>query len=397
MIKKRKILFLTPRFPYPLIGGDRLKSFQLLKHLGKHHEVHFVSFCWNNQPKPEHIKIIEDFGINVTAVPITNIGGGWNSLKRIFQKYPLEISFFMDKRFRQIVNQIIAEKDIDISFAFFMRTAEFLIDKPIKKMLIAEDCRAHYQYRSFKTSKNLKQKCVRAWEVNKLRRYEPQLVEKFDKVTLVSEADINFMKEGNPNASYDLLTNGTDTDFFTPGDNFESRHDILFAGKLNVWSNVMSVHDIVERIFPAIVKERPKAKLKIVGANPTTQVLNLQSDNIEVIANIPDLRPYLQQARVFIHSHFGGSGIQNKLLEAMASGVPVVTTPSGNQGIEAKHLEEVMIGNNVEELAAHALRLLEDDSLARKISENARQLMIEEHSWQSIYDKMDTIIEEICG
>lgn len=396
MIKKRKILFLTYRFPYPLIGGDRLKSFQLLKHLGKHHEVHLVSFCWNEPPKPEHVKIIEDSGVNVTAVPITNIGGGWNSLKRIFQKYPLEISFFMDKRFRQIVNNIIEKKDIDIAFAFFMRTAEFLIDKPIKKVLIAEDCRTHFQYRSFKTSRNLKQKLVRAWEVYKLRRYEPQLVEKFDKVTLVSQDDIDFMKEANPYANYDFLTNGTDTDFFTPNENFDSRKDILFAGKLNVWSNVMSSRILAEQIFPVIQKKLPGTKLKIVGASPTTQVRNLQSDNIEVIANVPDLRPYLQQGRVFVHSHFGGSGIQNKVLEAMASGIPVVTTPIGNQGIEAKQLEEVMIGKSIEELAAHVLRILEDDDLARKISENARQLMIKNHSWQSIFDKMDKIIDEIC-
>ncbi len=310
-------------------------------------------------------------------------------------KFPLEIGFYNQKMFKDTVDKLIGERNFDIAFAFFMRTAEYLKNYKIKKILMAEDCRTVYQERSYKNSKNIFQKFVRWWEFNRLKAYEPEIVNHFDITTLVSENDIKSMQEQNPNVKYRLLTNGTDINKFRiPDDDFSSRKDILFAGKLDIWANVIMIRDIVKNVFPLVKPEVKDCILNIAGSKPSSYINSLHSDTIKIHPDVPDMVTYLQGSRVFIHPHTGGSGIQNKLLEAMACGCPVVTTPTGIQGIHATNGEDVLIGETAEELAKQTIRLLEDDELAMKISKNGRILIEKTHSWESVFVALDEIINE---
>jgi glycosyltransferase involved in cell wall biosynthesis len=277
-----------------------------------------------------------------------------------------------------------------------MRTAEYIKDLPIKKVLMAEDCRTLYQKRSYETTKNIKQKIVRWWEYKKLKKYEPEIVEHFDFTTLVTEEDISSMKKLNPNANYRLLTNGTDLNKFKTKDNTEKK-GILFAGKLDIWANVLMLEDIVNNIFPKIKIEIPDALLNIVGANPTKAVLRLEREDVNIYPNVPDMVPYLQQAQLFLHPHVGGSGIQNKLLEAMACGCPVVTTPTGIQGIPATNGENILIGTSKEELIEQTIRLLKDSELADKLSKNGRDLIEKTRSWEKVFEDLDFLIDKLLN
>jgi len=286
------------------------------------------------------------------------------------------------------------EKAIDLSFAFFMRTAEYIKNKDIAKVLVAEDCRTIYQKRSYEESNSLKQKFVRWWEWKMLSRYEPKIFNYFDRVTFVSEEDINHSIEINSKPEYRLLTNGTDINKFIVGNN-NKRKDILFAGKLDVWANELMVKRIVEDIFPKIKSVYPDVKFNIVGANATSGIISMLSDDVILHENVPEMIPYLQNAALFLHPHAGGSGIQNKLLEAMACECPVVTTPTGNQGIHGVDGKAIMIGKNAEELAEKSIKILADKSMAEIIGENARELIVDTHSWETVYKSLDEIIEEV--
>ncbi|MFH1052463.1 MAG: glycosyltransferase [bacterium] len=391
--KKLNILFLTARFPFPVIGGDRLKPYHLISYLAKHHNLTLVTFYHGGKPPDEYKKAISDLGAELFVIPLHTFSAGLKAFSKIF-KFPLEIGFYSSKKYFQTVNDLLNSKQFDLSFAFFMRTAEYLKNKNIKKVLIAEDCRTLYQKRSYETSSNFIQKIVRFWEYKMLQQYEPNIVNCFDATTLVSVQDIGAMEKQNPNGSYFLLTNGTDIDYFKPKEGSE-REDILFAGKLDVWANQLMVQKIINDILPEIHKVLPGTKLKIVGANPPKQVLDLRSDKVQVIANVPDMLPYLQKASLFLHPHNGGSGIQNKLIEAMSSGCPVVTTLTGNQGINAEHGKEVLIGRNNTELASHAVQILQNKSFADSLSKNARELIVRKLSWDTVYSELDNIIDKV--
>jgi len=391
--KRLNILFLTARFPFPVIGGDRLKPYNLIKYLASHHNLTLVTFYHGGEPPEENKQAIKDLGVELCVIPLHTISAGLKAFTKIF-KEPLEIGFYSSKKYFETVERLLKSKQYDLSFAFFMRTAEYLKNKEIKKILIAEDCRTLYQKRSYETSSNFIQKIVRFWEYRMLRKYEPKIVDYFDAVTLVSNQDIEAMRKQNPDAKYQLLTNGTDINYFKP-DNKIEREDILFAGKLDVWANQLMIQKIINDILPEIHKELHDTKLKIVGADPPKYIMDLQSDKIQLYANVPEMLPYLQTAAVFLHPHNGGSGIQNKLIEAMSSGCPVVTTPTGNQGINATHGKEVLIGGNDRELALHSINILRDKALADTLSKNARDLIVRNLSWDSVFNELDCIMEEV--
>lgn len=393
MVKnKLNILFLTARFPFPVIGGDRLKPYNLISHLAKHHNVTLVTFFHGSVIPEDYKKAMFDLGIDLHIVPLTSLIAGFNATKKLL-KFPLEIGFYHSKKYKQIVDQLIHSKKFDIAFAFFMRTAEYLKNQDIKKILIAEDCRTLYQKRSYETSTNFLQKIVRLWEFKRLCKYEPKIVNHFNATTLVSTQDIDAMKKQNPKSKYFLLTNGTDIDYFKPDNNI-NRKDIIFAGKIDVWANQLMIKKIVNDILPAIHKAIPDTKLNIIGANPPKSVLDLKSEKINVIGNVPEMLPYLQKAALFLHPHIGGSGIQNKLIEAMSSGCPVVTTPTGNQGINAEHGKHLLIGKNDSELAECAIKILLDKDFASMLSKNAREHIVNKLSWQSVFNELDKLISD---
>ncbi len=394
-MKRHKILFLTPRFPYPIIGGDRLKPNRILSHLARHHDVTLVSFNQGGQPPKSYFTAVEELGVHVIPVPLNPVIAGVRTIAGMFGKKPLEILYYTQPEFRSVVKKLLRVNNFDLAFAFFMRTAEYLKNIPMKKILMAEDCRTLYQRRSYEESESLKQRMIRRWEWQKLRKYEPEIVKHFDITTLVSEADIESMKRQNPKAEYRLLSNGTDIDCFSPPRNGSVRQNILFSGKLDIWANQLMLKTIVGQILPEIRKEFPDIELDIVGANPPQSVMAYQDKGINIYPDVPEMKPYLQKAALFIHPHNGGSGIQNKLLEAMACGCPVVTTPTGNQGINGRHGQELMIGKTPKELAGHAITLIKQADLAKSISDNGRELICRTHSWQVVYDSLDEIISEV--
>ncbi len=391
------ILFLTPRFPYPLIGGDRIKPYNLLKYLSKSHNVHLVTFYQGGTPPKTYIKEINELGINLNVIPLYPIDAGLRTVKSLFNLLPLEVAYYTQTSYKKVVNELLKTKKFDLAFAFFMRTSEYIKEVNIKKILIAEDCRTLYQYRSYKESRNILQKSVRFWEYNKLKKYEPIITSYFDITTCVTDVDLEALRKLNPNAQYRLLTNGVDINKFVPPKDNSQRRYIIFTGKLNTWANVLMIQTIVNEIFPIIKKQIPEIELKIVGSHPLHQITNIckSDDKIELISDVPEIVPYLQSAKLFLHPHSGGSGIQNKLLEAMACGCSVVTTPTGIQGIDAKHGEDVLIGNNPKELAKLCIEILSNQELANKLSKNAREVIVNTHSWQIVFKELDDIINEL--
>ncbi|OGU38260.1 MAG: hypothetical protein A2X61_03000 [Ignavibacteria bacterium GWB2_35_12] len=393
--KKLKILFLTARLPFPVIGGDRLKPYNILSYLAKNNDVTLVSFYQGKNVPDEYVNEMKKLGLKLHVIPLSPAMASIRHLFKTFFRFPLEIGYYTQPEFKRVVDDLIKEKQFDMTFAFFMRTAEYLKNYKINKILMAEDCRVVYQKRSYQSTKNIIQKLTRWWEYKRLVKYEPEIVNYFDITTLVTEQDISSIQVQNPKPKYRLLTNGTDINKFRMPKRFANRKNILFAGKLDIWANVLMIRDIVNNILPKVKSEIPDCRLNIVGANPSSEIQSLASDSIKIYPNVPDMVPYLQNARVFLHPHSGGSGIQNKLIEAMACGCPVVTTITGIQGIPATHGKDLLIGISNEELSYYTIRLLKDDNYTKVISENARKLIVETHSWESVFEALDKIMYEV--
>ncbi|MCX6155139.1 MAG: glycosyltransferase [Candidatus Kapabacteria bacterium] len=393
-----QILFLTPRFILqPVIGGDRLKSFHILSHLAKNHKVTLVSFYQGKENTESSVKVLTDLGIDVHIVPLNPIKAGLNSLLKFYRCLPFEIFFYTQPHFAKTVDKLCNEKQFDLGISFFMRTAEYLKDKKFKKILMAEDCRTLYMKRSSNKTGNIPQKIIRSIEHRLLQTYEPKIVSHFDVTTLVTETDINQMRQQNSSARYELISNGTDISLFSPPQPQIKRKGIVFIGKLNLLANEMMVEKIINEIFPLIKKRIPDVELNIVGAEPSSLIKNLvkKYDGIKFHFDVPSTVPFYQNALIFLHPHSGASGIQNKILEAMSSGCVVVTTKSGNQGINGEHLKNILIGTDSNELAELACNVLSDENLAINLSENSRNFIEAKHSWESVYRATDKLLIDL--
>ena len=394
-LKRKKILFVISRFPYPLIGGDKIKSYYLMKHLAKHYDVTLAAISFNNIPDQKDFQPLLDLGLKVYTLPVKPIKDGMKAALMLHKIYPLEVAFYLKKDFQQLIDKLCEENDFDYGISFFLRAAEYLKDKKFKKILISEDCRVLYQTRSYQNTSNIFQKGVRWWEVMKLKKYEPQIVEKFDAVTLVTNDDIAAMKSQNPKPKYRLVTNGVNVEQFVPPADNSTRKDILFTGKLSVWSNTLMAIKTAKEIMPLIWEKYPDVKLHLVGSNPVPAIKELESEKIKVHGSVPDIAKYYKECKIFLHPHLAATGIQNKLLEAMSAGMASVTTQTGIQGIDGIDGEHFLIGSTNQEMADRTVQLLQDDDLYNKITKNARQLILDTHTWDIVNQQIDKVIDEI--
>jgi glycosyltransferase involved in cell wall biosynthesis len=389
------ILIATPHFPYPLIGGERIKLFNLIKHLSKNNKVFLVSLDRGYEVKEEFIDVIKSMNVETHVFYIhkwiSTLSAGLLTLFR----HPLEIEYFRHAKFRKKINEIIENNKIDLVLNFFIRTAEHVKNIPVKKILIAEDCRSYYQRRTSNSSNHLRQKLERKYDAFKLSKYEADILNYFDITTVVTQEDFHQFYLLNSKAEIRIISEGVDYNFFSPVVEAKNRKDILFLGKLDVWANIIMVKKIVNEIFPLILKSNPEAKLNIVGSNPTREILDFQSTSINIHKNPENITSYYQQSAVFLHPHLGGSGIQNKVLESMSSACPVVTSPSGANGINIINGINGFIADNNEEFTSYTIELLNNNNLREKIGNNARNYIIREKSWESVFSAWDKMIEEI--
>ncbi len=394
---KKNILFLTARFPYPLVGGDRIKSFHLLRHLSKHHNVTLISCIHGEPPSKERLKPLTDLGIKVHTVTVTAMKNGLRSLKTLWTDQPLEIAFYDVPEFHALVQNELKNKRYDLAIAFFMRTAEYVKHIDIPKILIAEDCRVLYQSRSAASTSNILQRLIRRWEVLKLKHYEPATVQSFDCVTCVTETDIQAMHASMPDATYALLTNGIDLEAMPASseEQLRTRKGIVFVGLLHVLANAMMALSIAKEYFPKLRAQFPDVELSIVGSGPGKAIRDLNSNHIHIHADVKNIEEYFYQSALFLHPHKGASGIQNKALQALAMGCALITTPSGAQGIPIKHGEHAFIAQSSQEMHDYAVQLLKDDSLRIRMAQNGRSLIEQYFSWDAIFTQLDSILLDV--
>ena len=393
---KLNILYVTSHFPLPLIGGDRIKQYNILKHLSKDHNVHLVSMDRGFPITAELIMQIEELGIKVYPIHLNRFKAFTAGM--IFSPLggPLEVEYFRNKEFENTISSIVKAEKIDIGISFFLRTSAYLNKYDFKKILIADDCRSYYQKNTARYSGNIKQFIIRNYESKKLMEYERKITSKYDVTTLVTGDDLKHIRSLNSNCCLKILSHGVDIHKFVGSDN-NQRKDLLFLGKLDVWVNLLMLKKILNDIFPKILVDYPETKLRIVGANPSKSLISKMNKNVILHKDVNDIVPFLQSAAAFIHPHRGGSGLQNKLLEAMSCGCPVITTSSGARGINIVNGYNGYIADNDEDFVSYAGLMLNNIHIREQISQQASKTIREQYLWSNVGNQLDDILNELSA
>ena len=228
-----------------------------------------------------------------------------------------------------------------------------------------------------------------------VRRFERFMFAPFDRTVVISAADRALLLDLNPALNIAVIPNGIELSRFRPQAVERDPCTLLFVGNYEYAPNQDAARILAEQVLPRVRRERPDARLQLVGANPPGWLLELDGENIEVTGRVPDVAPYLARATVFVCPLRFGAGLKNKVLEALAMGVPVAATPLSVDGIAVRAGESALIAE-VDDIAAKTIDLLGDSALRQRLSQGGRALIEAQYSWEQTAASYERLYDEIC-
>jgi len=385
-----KIVVISPRFPYPLEKGDKLRLYHQLRILSKRAEIILISLS-DIDVDQKDIDHLNEFISQIHIFKLSKIGIGFRLLKGIFSDKPFQILYFYNSKIKNKIHQLIRGYKPDFIFNQLIRTTEYSKELDSFKVLDYMDSFSQGMKKRFDNS-SFPYKAIYRIEHRRLKKYEKGIFNYFDKHGIISEQDRDTF-EKDLQGRISVIPNGVDMEFFTPID-VEKKYQVSFVGNMGYRPNVIASEFLVKDILPLLKKKVPGIKLLLAGARPSNRVKVLESDVVKVSGWVDDIRNAYGEAEIFVAPIFTGIGQQNKILEAMSMGIPVVTTTSVNKAIGAKPNNEILIADNAKEFSIHIYSLLNDAKLAHSIGIKGRKFVQNNYSWEFQGKKLLCLFEK---
>ena len=389
-----KILFLTQRLPYPPNKGDKLRSFNEIKHLSLNHEISLVCLT-DTEAELSLAGELHKYCRSVDVVYHSRERARINSIVGLFSKKPLTLSHFRSRQLKTVVNRKLTEEKFDLIFVYCSSMAQYVDHVRHCPVIIDFVDVDSEKWRQYSCHSRFPMNLVYRLESQRLRRYERILSEKFRHCFFVSEKEVeDFRTFAAPSASVDSIPNGVDGKIFSPSYDPFDRNSVVFTGAMDYFANIEAVLFFVDRIMPLILKRVPQLRFYIVGSNPSREICRLSEkySNISVTGRVDSVRPYVVNSSVFVAPMRIARGVQNKILEAMAMGVPVVTTSLGFEGINAIPGSDIFVEDTPEAFANQVVQLMTDSRLRFRTAQSARNVVDTRYDWQANLSKLDSVL-----
>lgn len=388
-----RLFFLLPRVPYPTEKGDKLRAFHQIKHLSKNHEI---ILCALNDGvlHDDAIPVLKKYVRHIHVIPIPKPTILLNLLKALFSRKPLQVGYFYNNKAACEIARLIEQYKPDHIFCQLVRVAEYVKDSPIPKTLDYQDVFSKGVERRLHTAPFYLKPFLRI-EYDRLLNFEREVFDRFDNKIIISAPDRDLIPHPEREKIV-VVANGVDTGFFKPSP-AEKKYDLVFTGNMGYPPNIRSAIYLVEEILPRILSVLPEIKLLIAGANPHLSVLALKSEHVEVSGWVPDMRDCYNSARIFIAPMQIGTGLQNKLLEAMAMQVPCITSPLAFNALNAREGEEILVADTPAGYAGHVKDLLSHPERAAAIAKAGYEFVLRNFSWEKETEKIEKLINSGRG
>jgi sugar transferase (PEP-CTERM/EpsH1 system associated) len=396
-----ELLYLVHRIPYPPNKGDKIRSFHFLEHLSKRWNIHLGAFV--DDPNDwRYAEELSKYCADVQLVPLNSLKAKVGSVGALFSGQALSVPYYYSDELAHWIEQRRREFRFDAVLVFSGAMAQYVIDdswKTLPRVIDFVDVDSD-KWRQYAESKGGIMRLVYQREAKKLLEFERKVAEAFDASMFVSEHERQMFSELAPESAEKILAvnNGVDLGRYDLRLNFQNPYAegveaIVFTGAMDYWANVDAVVWFAKEIWPHVHKSRPKAQFFIVGSNPAENVKSLGlMRGVVVTGAVDDVRPYLAHARVSVAPMRIARGVQNKVLEAMAMAIPVVTTPAGHEGIEAVEGQDLVVADSPEQFALEVLDLF--SGMRRETVRLAGRKRIEaDYTWEHTLQRLDAALE----
>jgi sugar transferase (PEP-CTERM/EpsH1 system associated) len=394
----RRILFVTHRVPYPPDKGDRIRTYHLIRFLSKHHQIYLASLA--DEPiSVEARRALERLCAHVAFIPVSKsrwlragvtLTIGKSASIGAFHSFQLS-NVLCDWQARYSFDLALASAS---SIAWYLRTSA-LKDVPAFVDLVDVDSQKWLDYSRAST-------WPKSWlyrrESTALRRTERRIASWAKQVLLVSDAESQLFEGIAPSANAATITNGVDLDYFSLDNQTPRTDTCVFVGALDYRPNVDAAIWFSRNVWPSIHAHKPRAECRLVGRNPVAGVRELaRIPGIQVIGQVPDVRPYVRQATVAIAPLRLARGVQNKVLEAMAMGKPVVASPQACSGLRPGIPSPVIQARSLIEWKSALLDVWANADRAATIGQASRSYVEKYYCWERCLEPLLDRIETVCG
>jgi len=405
-MSKPALVFLCQRIPYPPIKGERITSFNILRHLVRDYRVFLGTFIDDNADMagiPTLRAMVEDMCVARIRKPWAFI----RAIPRWLMGDPVSYALFRSRRLDRWLERIDATDPPVAIFTHSSNISTYAVDKfrrapsnEPRRILHFADVDSEKFLAYARNATGLKQWLFRS-EAARVRREERRLAAGADFVAFVSDEEADLFRSILPTSHSDrviTLPNGVDTTMFSP-DLFPSRAtntmeaDFVFTGAMDYPPNVEAVKWFAREVFPRVRAAVPGARFVIVGSRPTSDVRRLAADAIMVTGRVESVAPYLARARVAVAPLRIARGVQNKVMEAMAMAKPVVVSRGALTGIGAVSGEHLVCADSVNDWVDVCVDLATNSERAYRLGQNARRLMVERYSWDAQFARLDRLLE----
>ena len=382
-----KIFVLLPRIPFPLEKGDKLRAFNQIKQLAKRNEI--VLCALNDNAKvseQDAFHALQPYCQSINFIKSNKAQILLGLIRAFFKRWPFQCGYFYNRKAAKKVNALIAKHKPDMLFGQLLRTAEYIRYQDIPKTIDYQDVFSYGMKRRANIVSPLTRP-IYTMEYRRLARYEAAIFDDFEVKTIISEPDRALFPHERRDEIL-IIPNGVDHDYFKPQERAK-KYDLVFTGNMSYPPNVNAVDYLANEILPIVWKTLPEVKLYIAGATPDPKVKKAASERIIVSGWLDDIREAYALSRVFIAPMRIGTGLQNKLLEAMSMRLPAITSPLANASLGAKPNEEIFVGGNAEEMAKHIITLLTNQEKADQIAHAGYDFTNRVYDWGKATERME--------
>jgi sugar transferase (PEP-CTERM/EpsH1 system associated) len=385
------VLYLCHRVPYPPNRGDRITTHTQLCHLREKHEVTCLTFA-TEPGDAASIAALERMGIRVVADPYRDLTRRLAALPWLLTSTPLTLRCFASPKLGAEARRA-AERGVDCVVAYSSCMAQFVEELDAPRVMVFGDLDSEKR-RQYADEEGAPMRWVYAREARTLLTYETRIARSFEVSTVASPAEAATFEE-RTGVKPEVVGNGVDLTKFRPPEAPRDPRLVVFTGIMDYRPNVEACVRFARSALPRILREVPGVKFRIVGARPSKEILALAGGAVEVTGAVPETADHLRQASVAVAPLRLGRGLQNKVLEAMACGTPLVASPNAVAGVSQSAVagEHYLLADDDDGAAAAVVRLLRDPSEAGHIGVNARRLMERRYAWTPLLADFDRAIE----
>jgi len=392
-----KILISLSRFPYPTEKGDKVRAYYQIKELSRNNEIFLV--CLSEfKIKEEHLAMVRPYVKEVNIIHISLLKRIINLFFGIFNSLPMQVNYFKSHQMKGIISDWCQKFKIDVCYVQLIRIAENIpkIPQVVFFLDYMDAFSEGTRNRSLKSS--FFKRIIYKLESQRLKNYEKQVTNRFEGLSVITEAEAGFLPEDAQNKLI-ITPNGVSDHFF----NYpllgwaDKKYDIIFSGNMQFVPNIQAALYLVKKVLPLIIRDFPTIKICIAGVDPVSEIKALACNNVVVTGFVEDLGEIMSQSKISVAPMFSGSGLQNKLLENMAVGIPLITSPLSAAPIHALKDKHLLVASDEVEFAENIKKLLNNEEYANELGREGQRFVKLNFRWETYNERLENAFKKLLG